>query len=75
VVTPGWLVLEAVGSSLLAVKAWFIIPHPSLAINTVKHFTFLYLFIAYFLRVKNTYKNPYSLKAVIQWMLISQSKR
>jgi hypothetical protein len=59
VVTPGWFILEAVGSSLLTVKALFIFPHPSLPVSTVQSFSFLLvLFYCVFFTRKNTYKNP-----------------
>jgi hypothetical protein len=47
----------------------FHLKHSSLSADTVKIFIFLSFFIAHFLRVKNTYKNPYSLKAVKLWQI------
>jgi hypothetical protein len=66
VVAPDWYGVVDCGSSLIAVKAGFILSHPSPSFTAlIKDFHFfLHFFTACFLLVKNTYKYPYSLKAV-----------
>jgi hypothetical protein len=45
VVTTDWFILEAVGLSLIAVKAGLILLHPLSSFNTVKIFIFLNIFL------------------------------
>jgi hypothetical protein len=65
VVTSDWCGGTPMGSSLLcgelSIRIQSVLPLPSLSGNISFIFAF---FIAHFLLVENTYKNPYSLKVV-----------
>jgi hypothetical protein len=64
VVTPDWFGETALGSSLHLTKARLDSLYPSSCFDMLKIFILFFIFMAHFLLVKNTYKKPYSLKAV-----------
>jgi hypothetical protein len=60
-----WFVLEAVGSSLITVKAGLILLRPLSFFNTVKKFIiFIFFYHVFFTSRKYTYKKAYSWKAI-----------
>jgi hypothetical protein len=60
VVTPVWFGTDVLSSSPHGVEDLFMLTCSSSGFHTLMIFIFLYFFIAYFLLVKNTYKNPCS---------------